>query len=262
MPAGAAAYDDFARGVSANERADNDLAVSSFTAALQAGDLAPALVPAAYRGRGLAYLRSENCVSALSDLTAALTLAPSDIESTKLRARAAFCSGNLALADSDFGAVIAKDPKNAAAHMGRGRVRWRLQNFTVAQSDFESVMQVVPKYQYAVLWDEMVRLRIGTLDVKAAADAASQFYEDDWPQPVLALFGGKNTPQKVLALAAKGDDKDLQGRICEANFYVGEWLLGSSDQSAAKASLEAAAAHCPKNYIEYDESHAELDRLK
>lgn len=200
-----------------------------------------------------------NCSPALSDLTAALKLAPNRIDLVALRAEAAFCSGNLELAESDYGVVIASYPKNFDEHMSRGRVRWRTQNYSGALNDFESAMQIAPKSQYAALWNELVHMRVGTLDVNSAAEISSRFYKDEWPQPLLALIGGRNTPEKVLAIATKSDDKLVQGRLCEANFYIGEWMLSTADQSTAKAFLETAVAHCPKNFIEFDEAQAELD---
>jgi hypothetical protein len=70
----AAGYDDFSRGVNATNRGDADAAISSFTAALAAGDLAAAYVPNAHLGRARAYLQKDKCAEALSDLNETIKL--------------------------------------------------------------------------------------------------------------------------------------------------------------------------------------------
>src|SRR5215831_16040781 len=83
--ANAAAYDDFARGISANLQGDAALAVTSFSAALSAGDLNATLVPAAYRGRAIAYMRQGQCKAALADLDEFIRLKPGDAQGLELR---------------------------------------------------------------------------------------------------------------------------------------------------------------------------------
>ena len=89
----AAAYDDFARGISANLQGDAALAVALFSAALAAGDLNQSLLPAAYRGRAIAYLRQGQCKSAIGDLDDFMRLKPGDVQGLELRSDAHACAG-------------------------------------------------------------------------------------------------------------------------------------------------------------------------
>ena len=57
----AAGYDDFTRGISANNAGNSDTAIAAFNAALNAGDLNASFVPNAYYGRAVAYLRKGKC---------------------------------------------------------------------------------------------------------------------------------------------------------------------------------------------------------
>ena len=82
----AAGYDDFSRGVNANNRGDADAAISAFTAALAAGDLAPGYVPNAHFGRARAYLQKDKCAEALADLDAALKIAADNSDFLVVRA--------------------------------------------------------------------------------------------------------------------------------------------------------------------------------
>jgi hypothetical protein len=45
------------------------------------------------------------------------------------------------------------------------------------------------------------------------------------------------------------DETTKKGRLCEANFYVGEWQLLHGD-AGGKALLQTAARDCPPYFIE------------
>jgi tetratricopeptide (TPR) repeat protein len=259
--ASAAAYDDFARGISANLQGDTALAVTSFSAALAAGDLNPTLLPTAYRGRAIAYLREGECKSASGDLDEYIRLKPGDVQGLELRGDAHACAGELAAADADLSQVIALRP-DRAAYWNRGRLRWRLKNFGAAADDFSQVVHLQPENSYAVLWLELSRARGGTLDPKVGARDIDQLDSRDWPAPLIKLFVGEAKQEDMAAAALRGDAKVVANQQCEANFYIAEWWLAQKDATSAKPLLEAAAQNCPKNFVEYDGARFELSVLK
>jgi lipoprotein NlpI len=255
--AGAAAYDDFARGLGAAQRGDRDMAIEAFSAAIAAGDLAPNLLPQAYRGRGFARLGKHQCSPALEDFDAALKLKPGDGDITRLHAGAAACLGKFDVALADLSALIAA--KFAAeVYRDRGMLRWRMGDYTGAAGDFAYYIAERPKDAYGALWLELVRARAGQLDVAVAAHDVRRYDDDDWPAPLLALYAGRTTSDTALAAAAP----DNPGQRCEADFYVAEWLIAKPDIDAGKALLAKARAECPHAYIEYNDAEAELERLQ
>jgi len=77
----------------------------------------------------------------------------------------------------------------------------------------------------------------------------------DWPYPVIEMFLGRSTPERVLSMAS------TPGERCEAQFYIGEWHLLRANSNMAAAPLRTAAAICPKDFDEYAGAVAELKRL-
>jgi hypothetical protein len=259
--AGAAAYDDFARGLGANLRGDRDTAIEAFTAAIAAGDLSPGLMPQAYRGRGLAHLARHECKPAFDDLDTALKLKPGDGDFTRLHASAAACLGKIDIALADLTALI--DAKFAPeSYRERGMLRWRAGDFTGAGADFSAYVALRPNDAYGALWLELVRARAGQLDMAVAAHDARRYDDDDWPAPLLALYAGKTTPDAALAAAVSKDATKTAPQQCEADFYVGEWLLAKPDADAAKILIAKARGECPHDFIEYADAVIELERLK
>lgn len=257
----AAAYDDFARGVSANLQGDPALAVTSFSAALAAGDLNPTLLPAAYRGRAIAYLRQGQCKSAVGDLNEYIRLKPGDLQGLELRGRAHACSGELQAAEADLSQVIAAQP-NGSLHFARGVVRWTLRDFAGSADDFADVVAAEPHNGNAVLWLELARARGGLLDPKIGEQDLRGIDSYDWPAPVIKMFIGDAKPDDVTAAASHGEDNVVSGRQCEADFYIAEWWLAHKDAASAKPLLELAVQKCPKNFIEADAARFELGTLK
>ena len=256
----AAAYDDYARGLAANLQLDSDTALSTFTAALAAGDLVPSLKPNAYYGRGLANIRKENCAAARTDAAAALVLKP-DYESARfLRAGANECLGEFALALAEHTELIAAKP-TAGSYSVRGGLRWHMGDFAGAAADFAQVVQLAPKYSYGVIRMALAQMRAGAVDTALIKRAMSPLDDVGWPGPVLLLISGKSTPEAVAAAAARGEGEAVIGQKCEADFYTAEWWLGRGDVASARPLLHRAVANCPHQFIEFREARIELERL-
>lgn len=259
--AGAAGYDDFADGMSALMRGDNDRAIAGFTAALAAGDLNANLVPTAYFDRARALLGKGNCAAALSDLNATLKLKPDYPEASFFRASADECAGDHAAAILDLTQAIALKP-TVNSYLGRGTMRWMQNDFSGAASDFAYAAKLNPNYAYSALWHAVTQMRIGAFDANKFAVEASKLDDDAWPEPIVDLYLGKSTPEDVANAANEGDAKVVPGQRCEANFYTAEWWLAHQNVTSAKPLLENAQVNCPHNFREYSAADVELKRLK
>jgi lipoprotein NlpI len=255
----AAAYDDFAQGLSAYERGDFAAAIPAFTAAINAGDLAPNLKPTAYLDRARAYIRIGQCKPALTDLSAPKLLDASNIEITEALALSEACVADFKAADADFTAAITANPLPGLI-WARGHERWDAGDFAGAAADFEVTRSAKPSYAYAVLWLAVAQLRMGS-DEQALAHASDIDF-GAWPGPVVRLYLGKIQPDVVNAAAAQGDAATVKNQQCEANFYIAEWLLAQKNVDKAKNLLQTAADACPQDFIERRSAKIELDRLR
>lgn len=264
----AAAYDDFARGLAANNRVDNDAAIAAFTAALNAGDLSANLQPPAHFGRAMAYRRKDQCAEALTDLNAALALKPDYTEAQLMRGSANACAGNYDAAIADYTTLIQSE-NLPAAYTGRALAYWRKGSFKEAAADFAQQAQLVPRNPYNAVWLAVTEGRAGTLDsaqISAVMAKAMAHRSDDknsnWPAPLVDLFLGKTTADQVVAAGEGGEEVGRASRRCEAYFYTGQWWLSRGDTTMAKPLFDKAVDQCPKSDLESDAAKVEQRKLK
>ncbi len=263
-PTLAAGYDDFSRGVNANNRGDADTAISSFTAALAAGDLASRYVPNAYFGRARAYLQKGKCAEALSDLNEGLKVKTDNVDAYLFRANANACLNKTDAALADLKLAIDLRP-SSAVYEGIARFQWNRGLFSQAAENYAQAVKMAAKDNqrgpYLVLWYAISADRAGTLDQTAFAADVSALHSDDWPAPLLNFYRGKTSADEVYREAASKDSQTAANQKCEADFYIGEWQLARKNPDAAKALLQAALGECPHNFIEYFAVQVELKRL-
>lgn len=256
-----AAYDDFARGLAANNRGDGETAVEAFTKAIGAADLAAPLKPVAHYGRASANLRLDRCKESLADADSALALKPEYYDAKVVRGEANVCLKNYETAFAIYSDLLAARP-SADLYAARGWVRWRLGAYSDASSDFAEAAKVQSRNPYLVVWMSLLQARAGAVDARKIDDAMSKVSESEWPGPVVGLFTGKKTPKEVAAAVQRGDADGLKGRQCESDFYTGEWYLVQKDEAAAKDLFNKAASSCPHDFVEYHAGRYELERLK
>src|SRR5271163_4479203 len=143
----AAGYDDFAQGLSAINRGDNDQALANFSSALKAGDLNATLMPVAYFDRARIYLAKRECALAAADLTAAIKAKPDYADAYLARASVDQCQNDETGAIADFTQAIALRP-TPNAYAGRGRAHWNAADFAGAAADFAQAMKLAPRDSY------------------------------------------------------------------------------------------------------------------
>ena len=73
--------------------------------------------------------------------------------------------------------------------------------------------------------------------------------------PVIKLFLEQSTPETMLDAVDSPDER------CEAQYYLGQWLLLRDARANSIEALRNAVESCPKGFIEYAGALAELKRL-
>ena len=242
----AAAYDHFSTAMAAQDRGDTDLAISEFTAAINAGDLNAGLLPTAYLERGIAYGKKSDCAHAAADAASALQLKPNYREALNLQAGANGCAGKYDLAISQYHAIAAAWPSEGA-FVEEAIAYWKSGNYAGAEQPLTQALALAPNSAYDALWLAMMHARAADAPPAMPADVD----EDTWPGPVQLLYAGKSSPDAVMTAAARGDADAVVGQTCQANFYVAEWWLAQKQPANAWPLLAAANAKCPKRFPEY-----------
>ena len=257
----AAGYDDFVRGLSDIHELRFDLAVASFTKALDAGDLSESLVPVAYVERAYANAEDGNCTAAIDDTTAALKFDVNRPEAFYEQGMANLCIGANEKAEEDFSHALSLRQSDAA-FAGRGRAQWGIGNFEVAAADFANSAELAPRNPYYVLWLAISRLRMGTPNITEATRNIDDLNESGWPKPILDFYIGRTSADEVFRFANTGTADLVSGKRCEADFYIAEWWILVNDFRRAVPLLHEAQTDCPKNYIEKFAATVELKRVK
>jgi len=291
-PAIGASYDDLNAGIQLYNLGDWNAAVLKLDQALAANDLVPSLNFVAHFDRGQAHRNLSHYDQAIADFSASLELRPVDPLALSARSLAYFGTGKLDQAASDLDALIAirpmltgayglraavnakrgragesvKDlktvlslqPKNAGYGLETGILAWEVGEIDDAQDNFSSVVSKGPGNIYAWLWDALARTR---LSKEIRRGSLPKFDKDKWPAPIVALYLGESTQDAVFAAAAQGETQAIPGQSCEANFYVGEWLLQHQDRTGAAPLIRKAAAQCPTGFVEWNPAQLELANL-
>nr|WP_198031235.1 hypothetical protein [Bradyrhizobium sp. th.b2] len=138
-------------------------------------------------------------------------------------------------------------------------VHWQSGSLSQSLADFDEAGRLNPKSAYAVLWHEIVAKRSG--QPSRLAEAATHLDMTKWPAPIVSLFLGALTPERVLSAADDADPKRRKAQVCEANFYTAELALQRGSAEDARQSLDLAAADCPKAFVESWAATVELKGL-
>lgn len=288
--ASASSYDDLNAGIQfRNLRQWND-EIGAFDKALAAGDLSPDQQYIAHLDRGQAHQLLKQYDLALADYSACLALQPKSAAALFQRAIVYLNGGKLTDAAADLDSLIAVRPMLAPAYNIRAAIDARLGNHARSVADSKMALSLLPdgyghrnigtgivawqagrtdvadeNFSYAAthdrgniyawLWLALTRIRMGK-DVPK--DDLPEFDRKSWPTPIVLFFTGDMKQDDVFAATGDGGDEAVQGRVCEANFYVGEWLLQHHDTASAQPMLQKAASECPMNFVEWGPAQVEL----
>jgi lipoprotein NlpI len=214
-----------------------------------------------YLNRALSLSERGEHERAIRDYAAAIKLAPDDVRMYIGRAVEWTVLGDYKRALADYDEVIRRQPKNMNGHFGRGRVRFYAGEFMQAASDFLRAHQLDASI-YTAVWLFLARKRADIPGEQTLAQDAGTSGAGEWPEPIVALYLGKLSPEAVQKAATHPDPTRQRDRRCEANFYIGEWHVTRGEREAAVRLLDSARSGCPTSFMEHEGAVAELRRLR
>jgi lipoprotein NlpI len=247
----------FARGLSHENQQNDRAAISDYTAAIA---LAPGLV-SGYVFRAYANERLKRYDDTIADMTTAIAIKPFETRLYALRGITYQETGRYAEAESDFASVVGYYPNDSFEVLRVGLMQWAQGHVDAAIASFDRARGLSPNDPYYALWREIARSASGRGEATLASDARN-FDKDKWPAPVTDLYLEKINAEDVLTAATKGDEKELPGQKCEAQFYVAEWHLLRRDGVDVQPLLVSAAGMCPDDFVERVAAKVELSRLR
>jgi tetratricopeptide (TPR) repeat protein len=231
-----------------------DAAVKDYTDALGATLGAPSL----YVLRGDAYRFGGRYAEAMKDYDAALHESSDNAEALVARGRAHQEQGEFRDALSDYREALEQMPKDANLHELAGIAQWELGRNRDAAENFTKSGGDTVQSNYAFVWSYLAR---DDRAPQALAAQAAALDLRDWPGPLVKLVIGGAKPEDVFA-AAKDQDADMQAaKLCEADFYVGEWQQIQGNGPEARRLLGEAAQACRSEWPEARAAKTGLERL-
>lgn len=247
----------FNRGVEWAAKGEFDRAIADYDAAIK---LQPRSADTFFN-RGNAWANKGDPDRAIADYDAAIKLDPKESAAYGGRAVEWAVKGDYTRAIADYDAAIKLDPKGASALLGRGRARFYGGDFQRAALDMEQAMKAEPN-EYTALWLYLASKRAGAADAEEVLDRDTRATRGGWPSAVIVLYLGRTDAASVFAAATDSDPKRQRDQRCEANFYLGHWHLLRDERERALALFKAAQADCPKDFLEYEGTLAELRHLQ
>ena len=214
--------------------------------------------------------RARDCDGAISHLDTALEDGSKNSNLYLFRGMVrSFCLGQFAAAIPDYDrAIDLIEPERRRtsevrhAFRGRGMTRFMLGEFERAAEDFAAGVNLQPD-------DVRARVLWGLAVARSGADPTDQLREftagreeSGWPRPLLELLLGEIGAEECLAAAADPDPERARGNLCEAHFYIGEYLLLGGDTEGAAARFRDCVATGAEDHNEHMLAREELKRLE
>lgn len=262
---------DLKAAIAAGQRGDYDEAIRLLDHGLGAPGLSSEEQAKLLLYRGFAYDEAGKYDRAIEDYTKVLHLKPDALQVYYRRGIAHREKGEYAAALADFDTALAPGAKPAPGartppdwpfvHGDRGVVRFATGRFAEAAQDFARVVALDPSDQYGILWLHVALSREGKPNAQQFARQAAAAPADEWPQPLLSLFLGKATPDRVRQAAAAGEAEARQNQECEANFFLGEYALVHGDAKTATPLLKQVVDACTPSLGVHAGAAGELARI-
>ncbi|HEY4078080.1 MAG TPA: tetratricopeptide repeat protein [Rhizomicrobium sp.] len=217
--------------------------------ALDAGDLVPDQAHVAHLNRGVSLLHQGQAQKSIDDFSAALVLVPDESEAIANRAFAYLAVGEMDHAVDDLNAAHKKRPTDLQIDKLIGLADWQLGRYAEAREVF---IRIDTRDATAWFWQQLSNVKLN----RAVDPIGNGYAPLQWPNPLRQLYTGQTTPDAALKFADAN-----KGQACDANFYVGEWLLAHGDKSGAKPLLEKAVSECPNSGNEPSMAAFELRKM-
>jgi lipoprotein NlpI len=215
----------------------------------------------AYSNRGGLYLMQGDAERAIADFSEAIRLRDSDPAFWANRANGYLALGRYKEAVGDFDRAQKIDPGNAAFYLGRGRARMYSDAIAAAVEDLQTAVRLRPTNPNPAIWLHIARVHQGYADREELEANAARVRRDQWPGAVLDLYLGTMDTGRVRQLAEEGSVQQAARRLCEADFFIGEFLTHNGNTPDGRQILQTVMAKCSPADVVFSAASAELSEM-
>jgi len=218
-------------------------------------------LPTALRNRGNVYRAKGEYEKALEDLNAAIRSAASPAALAD-RGDIYLELGQNARALEDFTAAVRAQADDPDALQSKARAEFYLGQWNDAVTDFQKSLSLDASNPYPLIWLHLASARAGKDDASALQHQALAVHPEGWPAPIVDLLLGNLKPAYAIAFASDPDPDKTTSQRCEAEFYVGEYMLTQRNTEAALPHLQEAHRICSGIFAESLAAKMELRRME
>jgi lipoprotein NlpI len=249
------------RGRNWHNKGDYDRAISDFNAELE-------LLPndeEVFLDRGLSYDKKGDLDRAIEDYNEAIKRFEQPYSQARVADKVRAYSNRSSVwrrkelpgrAISDPGEVLRLQPMNAAAYKSRGLLKLYFGSLADARGDLDNAVKIDHADVYSMIWLDIV-YRQSSL-ASPLEQMSRELDKNKWPVPIVLMLLGELTNEAVLAAVDGPNVEVRKGRLCEARFFAGKFVLQLGDTDSAVRLFRIASAECPQNYVEFWTANAEL----
>lgn len=212
----------------------------------------------AYSNRGGMYLLLGDTDKAIGDFDEAIRLKGTDPIFWSNRASAYMTMGRYKDALADFDRAQTIDPGNAATYLGRGRARLYSDEIAGAIEDLRVAARLRPTNAFPAIWMHIARIHQGNPVREELERNAARVDRSQWPAQVLDFYLGKLDMDRVREDAGGGVGAEGERRLCEADFFVGEFLSHGQQKADGRRLLRTVVDRCRPVDIIFAAAQAEL----
>ena len=216
--------------------------------------------PEAHADRATAYMAQQRYDAAIADLDLAIGFKPYIVRFYAMRGTSHLLEGKTQEAMNDFAEAIRRDPKDVMAYNGRWLADYQSDRLASGVSDLQTSLALRPEQPYQVLLLHLTRTWTKAPDQPELSQNAARLDLSKWPGPLISYYQGKLRADEVFAAAASAEAIDHNGQSCEADYYIGEYLLGARKADDGKRLLTTARQTCPKDFTEYQLAGLALEK--
>ncbi|WP_197433600.1 tetratricopeptide repeat protein [Bradyrhizobium sp. CCH5-F6] len=216
----------------------------------------------AYSNRGGMYLLLGDTDKAIGDFDEAIRLKGTDPIFWSNRASAYMTMGRYKDALADFDRAQSIDPGNPATYLGRGRARLYSDEIAGAIEDLRIAARLRPTNAFPAIWMHIARIHQGNPDREELERNAARVDRSQWPGQVLDFYLGRLDMDRVRENAGGSAGAEGERRLCEADFFVGEFLSHGRQKDDGRRMLRTVVDRCRPVDIIFAAAQAELREEK